>query len=65
LCDLSFNFSKPAGAQVTDKKPTNSRILEVAILDIIPGKTDEFQAIFETARQIISSIKGWLGHQLQ
>jgi len=40
-------------------------ILEVAILDVIPGKTVEFEASFEEAQEIISSMKGWLGHQLQ
>jgi heme-degrading monooxygenase HmoA len=40
-------------------------ILEVAILDIIPGKTVEFEASFKEAQEIISSVKGWLGHQLQ
>jgi heme-degrading monooxygenase HmoA len=40
-------------------------ILEVAILDVIPGKTSEFEASFEEAQEIISTIKGWLGHQLQ
>lgn len=40
-------------------------ILEVAILDVIPDKTSEFEASFEVAQEIISSAKGWLGHQLQ
>jgi len=40
-------------------------ILEVAILNVIPEKTDEFEAGFERAQKIISSMKGYLGHQLQ
>ena len=40
-------------------------ILEVAILDVIPDKTAEFEADFQKAQEIISSVKGWLGHQLQ
>jgi heme-degrading monooxygenase HmoA len=40
-------------------------ILEVAILDIIPDKTAEFEANFQKAEDIISSMNGWLGHQLQ
>jgi len=36
-------------------------ILEVAILDVIPEKTAEFEAHFEVAQEIISSMKGWLG----
>lgn len=40
-------------------------ILEVAILDIIPDKTAEFEANFQKAQEIISSMNGWMGHQLQ
>ena len=40
-------------------------ILEVAILDIIPEKTAAFEASFKHAQEIISSMEGWLGHQLQ
>ena len=40
-------------------------ILEVAILDVIPGKENEFQAAFEQASPIIASMKGYVSHQLQ
>ena len=40
-------------------------ILEVAILNIIPEKTVEFEASFEISQSIISSMKGYRGHQLQ
>jgi heme-degrading monooxygenase HmoA len=40
-------------------------ILEVAILEVIPEKTTEFEASFQKAQEIISSAEGWLGHQLQ
>ena len=40
-------------------------ILEVAILDVIPDKTAEFEASFQIAQEIISSANGWIGHQLQ
>jgi heme-degrading monooxygenase HmoA len=40
-------------------------ILEVAILNVIPEKTVEFEASFEGAQEIISSMKGWKGHELQ
>lgn len=40
-------------------------ILEVAVLDVIPEKTQEFEASFLLAQEIISSRKGYLGHQLQ
>jgi heme-degrading monooxygenase HmoA len=40
-------------------------ILEVAILNVIPEKREEFEAAFESAREIISSAEGHIGHQLQ
>ena len=40
-------------------------ILEVAILDVIPGQEGEFQAAFAKASSIISSMKGYVSHQLQ
>nr|WP_199079405.1 antibiotic biosynthesis monooxygenase [Pedobacter sp. ASV19] len=40
-------------------------ILEVAILHIIQGKTAEFELAFANAQQIISSMEGYLGHELQ
>jgi heme-degrading monooxygenase HmoA len=40
-------------------------ILEVAILNIFPEKTLEFEASFEISQSIISSMKGYCGHQLQ
>lgn len=40
-------------------------ILEVAILDVIDGQENEFQAAFDKAAPIISSITGYISHQLQ
>lgn len=40
-------------------------ILEVAVLHIIKGKTTEFELAFAKAQKIISSMKGYLGHELQ
>ena len=40
-------------------------ILELAILDVVPGKEERFQADFERAQSIISSMTGYIGHQLQ
>lgn len=40
-------------------------ILEVAILSIVTGKTQEFEIAFKQAQQIISSQKGYLSHELQ
>jgi heme-degrading monooxygenase HmoA len=40
-------------------------ILEVAILDVIPGQENEFQATFAKASLIISGMSGYVSHQLQ
>jgi heme-degrading monooxygenase HmoA len=40
-------------------------ILEVAMLDVIPGREGDFEAAFATASNIISSMPGYLGHELQ
>ncbi len=40
-------------------------ILEVVILNIIPGQEKEFEAAFETASPIIASMNGYRWHQLQ
>jgi heme-degrading monooxygenase HmoA len=39
-------------------------ILEVATLNIIPGKESEFEAVFSEAQEIIASIDGYISHQL-
>ncbi|MFT2091821.1 antibiotic biosynthesis monooxygenase family protein [Paraglaciecola sp. 2405UD69-4] len=40
-------------------------ILEQAILDVIPEKQQEFEAAFKQAQTIISSMQGYMWHQLQ
>jgi len=40
-------------------------ILEVAWLDVIPGREPEFQRSFAEAQQIISSMDGYLSHELK
>ena len=40
-------------------------ILEVAILDVKPGQEAEFESVFEKAQKIISSMNGYVSHQLQ
>ncbi|MBC8984207.1 antibiotic biosynthesis monooxygenase [Pedobacter sp. N36a] len=40
-------------------------ILEAAILDVIPQEILSFEKDFQKASSIISSIKGYRGHQLQ
>lgn len=40
-------------------------ILEVAILDVIPGREKQFELNFSIAEKIISSMKGYVNHQLQ
>jgi heme-degrading monooxygenase HmoA len=40
-------------------------VLEVAILDVKPDRTIEFENAFREAQAIISAIPGYLDHQLQ
>ena len=40
-------------------------ILEVAILNVIPGKEDEFLNAFSKAQEIIASMTGYISHQLK
>ena len=40
-------------------------ILEVAILNVIPGQETAFEAAFDKARRIIASMGGFLGLQLK
>ncbi len=42
-----------------------SVILEVAILDIKPGLSSEFEIAFKTASAIIASMPGYISHELQ
>ncbi len=40
-------------------------ILEVAILDVIPGKEGAFEKDFEKAQSIIALMPGYISHELQ
>ena len=40
-------------------------ILEAAVLNIAQGKADSFEASFDEAQVIISSMPGYLSHELQ
>jgi heme-degrading monooxygenase HmoA len=40
-------------------------ILEVAVLNLRPGSADAFEQAFEQAQGIISSIPGYVSHELQ
>lgn len=40
-------------------------ILEVAILEVKPDLTEEFEAAFKTASRIIVSMSGYISHELQ
>lgn len=40
-------------------------ILESAILDVIPGQQADFEKAFTQAQEIISSMPGYVEHQLQ
>ena len=40
-------------------------ILEVATLDVVPGKEQEFEEAFAVAQEITTSMPGYVSHQLQ
>lgn len=40
-------------------------ILEVAILNVMPGREAEFERAFEQAQHIISAMSGYISHELQ
>ena len=40
-------------------------ILEVAVLDVVPGRESEFQRSFEKAQRIIASMNGYVSHELK
>jgi heme-degrading monooxygenase HmoA len=42
-----------------------SMILEVAILDVRPGRAEDFVAAFADAQTIIASMPGYICHQLR
>lgn len=39
-------------------------ILELALLDVIPGNREQFESDFLQAEPLISAAKGYLGHEL-
>ena len=40
-------------------------VLEVAILNVIPGREDEFLKAFSVAKEIISKMEGYISHRLK
>src|SRR4029453_10574363 len=40
-------------------------ILEVAVLNVRPGRAAEFEQAFQKAQRIISSMPGYVSHELQ
>ena len=40
-------------------------ILEVALLDVKPGRESDFESAFARAQSIISSMDGYVSHELQ
>lgn len=57
----TLRFDKLLGAALL---PEYLMILEVATLNVIPGKEREFEAAFSEAQEIIASIDGYISHQL-
>ncbi len=49
---------------MTDQPAAPSQILEVAMLDVIPGREAEFEAAFREASSIIASMPGYHWHRL-
>lgn len=45
--------------------PLESMILEIATLQVRPGRSAEFEAAFQRAQAIISSMPGYISHELQ
>ncbi|MCF3111606.1 antibiotic biosynthesis monooxygenase [Niabella sp. CC-SYL272] len=45
-------------------RPQKDMVTEIAILNIIPGTEHDFLAAFGKAKSIISSIQGYLQHEL-
>lgn len=40
-------------------------ILEIAVLDVIPGREAEFEQSFAKAKSIIASMQGYISHELE
>lgn len=40
-------------------------VLEVAVLQIVPGLTEDFEQNFKKASEIISKMKGYIHHELK
>ena len=40
-------------------------ILEVVVLDVKPGQSQDFETAFGQAQAILFSMKGYISHQLQ
>ena len=40
-------------------------ILEIATLNVIPGREEEFEQVFVKAQKIISSMPGYVSHELR
>ena len=60
LRSLGFESFKRAQLRATE-----NAVLEVAMLNVIPGREQEFEAAFRQAQKIISSMKGFIHLELQ
>ena len=62
-CNYVLSYVEPS---MRDAVAVHENVmLEVAILDVIPGKEAEFEAAFSKASVIIFAIAGYISHQLQ
>jgi len=48
-----------------DVLPPSRPILEVAILNVLPGQERDFELALESAVPILSGMKGYLSHQVR
>ena len=50
---------------ITPNSAAQTAILEIAMLDVLPARTEEFEQNFKKAQTIIASMKGYIDHELQ
>jgi heme-degrading monooxygenase HmoA len=50
---------------VTLQPEDRARVLEVAILDVVPGESDAFEAAFREAEPILAASSGYRRHELR
>lgn len=62
---MAFRVSRGYPVTALNEQKDSPMILEVATLDVIPGKEAEFEAAFREASGIIAGMQGYLSHSLE